>query len=170
MVWEGFMVILQGRGLPSGWVIDVWNCHGVVKPKEFAGYGNQSDTILKELENMTGKKYIWFDTGYYTVPVQEERLSKIKEAGLEKEFAERTENVCNWIVYDRNGGAINMSGFYTVTDEELLALEKVIARITIKAIRKQSSKINGEIIAIAKGEAERIAIGNLLNAMEVDRW
>ena len=127
------MTLFQGRGLPSGWIVDIWNCHGIVKPQQFAGYGNQSDEILKDLEKHTGEKYVWFDTGYYTIPIQERKLKEIREAGLEEEFAERSEKVLDWIVYDRNGGAINISGFYTITFEELRALEKVITRVLIKA-------------------------------------
>ena len=132
------IALLQGRGFPSGWIIDIWNCHGVLKPQNFAGYGNQSDEILKDAEKNTGKKYTWFDCGYYTVPLRVEIFEKIKKANLTDELAKRLEKVLDWIVYERNNGAINISGFYMVTIEEITAAEKTIQRILIKAEERKA--------------------------------
>jgi len=133
------MEFLINNRMPSGWVIDVWNCHGVLKPQRFAGYGNMSDEILKEAEKIQKEKYVWFDCGYYTVPLRESIKNDIEKAGLLDELTERLEKVLSWILYDRNDGAINFSGFYMVSIDELKAVEK-----TIQRVRKKAKKENAQ--------------------------
>ena len=121
-------------GMPSGWIIDIWNCHGVLKPEVFAGYGNKSDEILKELQEATGHEYVWFSVGYYTIPIQKRILDDVKKHGLEEKLAEEVEKILNNIVYDINGGAINISGFYFVPLEELERLEEKVKEYWKKCV------------------------------------
>ncbi len=124
------MVILmaQGRGMPSGWVIDVWNLHGVLKPAQFAGHGNQSDEILKFLQRETGVEYEWLDCGYFTVPFMAGVRKIMEEWNRTEKIRERMERILFWILDKQNGGMINLSGFYPVSFMELGAIEISISR------------------------------------------
>jgi len=124
-------MIITGR-IPSGWIIDIWDCHGVLKPEEYAGYGNKSDEILEELGD-----FVWFECGRYTVPLHDKIVEDVRKAGLEEELSRKLERVLDWIVYHCNGGAINFSGFYMVSVDELRAIDKSVARVLNKIWNKE---------------------------------
>ena len=127
--------VMLGR-IPSGWIVDVWNCHGVLKLQEFAGYGSKDDEMLEHIKDVMNADYTWFECGWYSVPIRQSTKETVERAGLADELARRLEKVLNWIVYDRNGGAINFSGFYMVAVDELEAVEKTIQRVLLKAKNK----------------------------------
>jgi len=85
----------------SGWVVDVWNCRGVLKRRTWGvGYGS-----------IPPAPCVWVDLGWFTVPVRE-------GADLtDEESAEVVDLLFD--VLDHRGGALNMSGFYPVSEEEI---------------------------------------------------
>jgi len=127
----GLLEMLFAAEGATPWCVDVWNCHGVLKPRQFAGYGSIPD--LKGVE--------WLDIGYFTIPV--EPGTKLTE--------KQTEQV-EGILFDvlrRQNGAINMSGWYPVFSTDIahlqLALrgelevattEEVVAEV-LSALREQ---------------------------------
>ena len=148
MIGMEFLSWIASGRIPSGWVIDIWNCHGVVKPKKFAGYGSMSDEMLEEFREKSGKEYIWFNCGYYTTPLRKDIYEVVKKAGLDEELRERLEKVLNWIVYEQNGGAINFSGFYMISVDELEALETTIQRVTLRAMNKLNEPAAYEVLSL----------------------
>jgi hypothetical protein len=100
-------------GLPSGWIIDVWNCHGVLKLEKDGGYG-----CLVELpEGME-----WLDIGWFSIPIKSDQ----------KHFY--TERLCRKIsgfldsILERRGGAINMSGIYPIYQHEFDEYITILAK------------------------------------------
>jgi len=83
------------------WVVDVWNCHGVLKQDTWGvGYGS-----------IPPAPCVWVDLDWFTVPVRE-------GADLTAEEAEGVQELLSDILEHR-GGALNISGFYPVYDDEL---------------------------------------------------
>jgi hypothetical protein len=112
---EDIMMVATGRSA-SGWLIDVWNCHGVLKPCGFEGYGNQDPKILEFLnEQRSGMTHRWEAIGWFTIPVP-------GNAMLSKRQKERIDNILAAEV-ERNG-MINQSGFYPVSAKTLEKLER----------------------------------------------
>jgi len=100
-------------GLPSGWVIDVWNCHGVLKLEEDAGKG----CLSKLPEGME-----WLDIGYFSIPVKTDR----KQFYTEK-LKRKIEGFL-FSILERRGGAINMSGIYPIYADEFDRLIEILAK------------------------------------------
>jgi len=99
------------RGLSfSGWVLDVWDCRGTLKPLEAGvGYGS-----LFQLP----KGWRWYRGQWFSFPVPRgTRVTQKRRAEIEK------------ILYDvleSNGGAINISGWYPVSDEHIDAINATL--------------------------------------------
>ena len=104
-----------GRSV-SGWLVDVWNCRGVLKPCGFEGYGNQDDGILRFLEEQRpGMKHRWEDVGWFTIPVPANAvLTRRQRRRINSILAEEVERL----------GAINQSGFYPVSKKAMEKLER----------------------------------------------
>jgi len=135
---DEFMTSIIRGSPPSGWMIDIYNCHGVLKPDGWAGYGIVDDEILKKIEDETGVKHLlWYNTGYYSIALTQELINKVREENIEDIFRERLERVLSWIIEYQNGGAINISGFYTVTVDEMNAIQKTIQRVIYKSKMKE---------------------------------
>ena len=100
--------ILSSQGITS-WIIDVWNCHGVLKRREDAGYGG-----VPEEEGVS-----WVDLGWFTIP-----MPTCLKISLIKEQNEKIERIL-FDVIERKG-AINISGFYPVFSTDLKKIENII--------------------------------------------
>ncbi|MGB9672412.1 MAG: hypothetical protein ACPLZY_04620 [Candidatus Norongarragalinales archaeon] len=100
-------------GIPSGWIIDVWNCHGVLKPLSEAGYGR----LFELPEGME-----WLDIGWFTVPI----LSSEKQYYTEK----LKRKIHGWLesILSRRGGAINFSGIYPIYIDEVEELRTILIK------------------------------------------
>ncbi len=100
-------------GIPSGWIIDVWDCHGVLKPEEEGGKGR----LYKLPEG-----YEWLDIGWFTVPI----LSSEKQYYTEK----LKRKIHGWLesILERRGGAINRSGWYTIYAHEIDELRTILIK------------------------------------------
>lgn len=91
----------------SEWVIDVWNCHGVLKRRAWGvGYGAVPQQDCE-----------YVDIGYFSIPVR-------KGSKLSEEEAKRLEEALSEVVWRH--GAINMSGFYPVLKEDLAKIKEII--------------------------------------------
>lgn len=89
----------------TAWIIDIWDCHGVLKAKEW-GVGKGCLPELPEgLE--------WKDIGWFTIPI--EKGMKIGEQQMND-----IEKILFGVV-NRNG-MINRSGFYAVFSNDLKRL------------------------------------------------
>ena len=106
---------LLGESPPSGWVIDVWDCHGVLKPYEKAGYGRKYE--LPE-------GWEWLDIGHFSIPIlTEERPLWVGNERLRR----KVEGFC-WRILKRRGGAINWSGWYNITANEVEELRAIVQK------------------------------------------
>ena len=100
-------------GIPSGWIIDVWNCHGILKPETEAGKGGLYE-LPEGLE--------WMNIGWFTVPI----LSAEKQYYTEK----LKRKIHGWLesILSRRGGAINMSGLYPIYIHEIDELRTILIK------------------------------------------
>jgi hypothetical protein len=107
------MSIFEEFGLPSGWVVDVWNCHGVLKLEKDGGYGS-----LVELP----KGMEWLAIGQFSIPIKSDQKQYYTEKLCRKisGFLER--------ILARRGGAINISGIYPIWAEEFDEYITILAK------------------------------------------
>jgi hypothetical protein len=106
---------LLGGSSPSGWVIDVWDCHGVLKPYEMAGYG---------VKNKLPEGWEWFDIGHFSIPI----ATKEKPLWEANERLRRKVEGFLWGILERRGGAINWSGWYNITVDEAEELSAIVQK------------------------------------------
>jgi len=102
-------------GFPSGWIIDVWNCRGTLKPYSKGGYGKKY-----KLE----KGLVWYELEYFTIPI----VAREKEQWGSNEKLRRKVEGFLWGILERRGGAINSSGWYNITEDELNELRAIIQK------------------------------------------
>jgi len=92
----------------SNWVLDVWDCHGVLKKVAWGvGYGTK--------EKIDGE---WVDIGYFSIPLK-------KGTTITEEEKEKVKEIL-WEVIRYWDGGINISGFYTVPAHLLEELKSVL--------------------------------------------
>ena len=101
-------------GIPTDWVIDVYDCHGVLKMRDWGvGYGCKPE-LPEGLE--------WLNVGYFDVPIRSE------EKRLWDERLKRKINGILLGILEENDGAINWSGIYTVYQHQLEAIFETVAK------------------------------------------
>ena len=111
-------------GIPTDWVIDVYDCHGVLKMREWGvGYGCKPQ-LPQGLE--------WLNVGYFDVPIKSE------EKHLWDERLKRKINGILMGILQENDGAINWSGIYTVYQHQL---ERIFIAVA-KYHKSQSQQIS----------------------------
>ncbi|MDI6708618.1 MAG: hypothetical protein QME47_06015 [Candidatus Thermoplasmatota archaeon] len=92
----------------GNWMIDIWNCHGVLKKEE---WGVGKDYV----PNLNKEKIKMENIGYFSIPVPVgEKLSKKQKKAIEEVLF----NAVN------REGAINMSGFYSLLECDLNRLKQ----------------------------------------------
>jgi len=110
------------------WVIDVWDCHGVLKMRDWGvGYGCKPE-LPRGLE--------WLNIGYFDVPIRSE------ERHLWDERLKRRVNGILSGILEENGGAINWSGIYPVYEYQL---DKIYEAV-IKYHKQEPRRINLSIL------------------------
>ena len=105
-------------GIPTDWVIDVYDYHGVLKMREWGvGYGCKPQ-LPQGLE--------WLNVGYFDVPIKSE------EKHLWDERLKRKINGILMGILQENDGAINWSGIYTVYQHQLEQIFMAVAKYHAK--------------------------------------
>jgi len=108
------LIVFLLFGIPTDWVIDVWDCHGVLKMRQWGvGYGCKP----KLPENL-----MWLDIGYFTVPISK------SEQNLWNERLKRKIDRLLSKILEENNGAINWSGIYPVYQHQLEAIFTAVTK------------------------------------------
>lgn len=97
----------------SSWVIDVWDCHGVLKLIRDAGRGSLPK-LPKGME--------WLNIGYFTIPITSEKKHLYTDK-LKRKIHGFLESIL-----EKRGGAINMSGIYPISVFEFNQLLTILAK------------------------------------------
>jgi len=107
------LLAMEGK---TAWIIDVWNCHGVLKQQVWGvGYGCEPD--LPAESGLT-----WLDLGWFTIPIQKDEFNFWQDEALQKKVEAQL-----FRIIDRYG-MINRSGWYPVYSADLEALQKILQR------------------------------------------
>ncbi|RLI46681.1 hypothetical protein DRO69_02530 [Candidatus Bathyarchaeota archaeon] len=113
-------------GVPTDWVIDVWNCHGVLKMRAWGvGYGSKPK-LPEGLE--------WLNVGYFDVPI------KTQERQFWDDRLKRKIDGLLSRILEENGGAINWSGIYPVYLHQLEQIFTTVAKYHRKTHKEISLK------------------------------
>jgi len=100
--------------LPTPWVIDVWDCHGVLKRREWGvGYGCKPQ-LPDGLE--------WLEVGSFSIPI------KSDEKAIWNDRVKRKLNNLLFAILEENDGAINWSGIYPVYAHQFDAIVETVVK------------------------------------------
>jgi hypothetical protein len=97
-------------GYSSLWEMVVWDCRGVIRPTKH----------LLRIWPDVEEKFEYVDVGYFKVPIPLEFVNKLTPKLLKK-----IEKWC-WRVLQEQGGAINWSGIYPISDKALEELSAIL--------------------------------------------
>jgi len=106
------------------WCLDVWDCHGVLKMREW-GVGCGCKPELPE-------NLMWLDIGFFTIPIP-----KNEQNLWDERLKNKVDKLLMRILTD-NGGAINWSGIYPVYLDQM---QRIITAV-VKYHKPQPKRVS----------------------------